>query len=112
MAVFAGGWTLAAATAVGKCADEYETLALLTALHGHSLLVVERGERPRYRMLETVRPYAQHQLDESGEADATRTRHAEYTSPRSSGPHRTCAGPSSRNGWRSCERSKRTWWSR
>jgi len=78
MAVFAGGWTLAAATAVAKCADEYETLALLTALHDHSLLAVERGERPRYRMLETVRQYAQHQLDESGEADATHTRHAEY----------------------------------
>lgn len=76
MAVFAGGWTLAAATAVAQCADEYETLALLTALHDHSLLVVERGERPRYRMLETVRQYAQHQLDESGEAGSTRTRHA------------------------------------
>ena len=78
MEVFASGWTLAAATAVAKCADEYETLGLLTALHDHSLIVAERGERPRYRMLETVRQYAQHKLDESGEADATHTRHAEY----------------------------------
>jgi tetratricopeptide (TPR) repeat protein len=69
---------------VAQVADEYEALMLLTALHDKSLLVVDRGggseggSRPRYRMLETVRQYAQQRLDEAGEADAARARHAEY----------------------------------
>ena len=78
LAVFAGGWTLEAATAVAQCSDDYETLALLTALHDHSLIVVERADKPRYRMLETVRQYAHQQLDGSGEAGAAQTRHAEH----------------------------------
>ncbi|HEY0858587.1 MAG TPA: tetratricopeptide repeat protein [Albitalea sp.] len=81
LAVFAGGCTLAAAQAVAQAADEYDALMRLTALHDKSLLVVERGaggSPPRYRMLETVRQYAQHRLDDSGEADAARTRHAEH----------------------------------
>jgi len=84
LAVFAGGCTLAAAMAVAQIADEYEALALLTALHDKSLLAVERGpggeggSRPRYRMLETVRQYAQQRLEESGEAAAAHTRHAEH----------------------------------
>jgi tetratricopeptide (TPR) repeat protein len=57
---------------------------LLTALHDKSLVFVDRAPgsegsgRPRYRMLETVRQYAQQRLDEAGEADAARARHAEY----------------------------------
>ena len=84
LAVFAGGCTLEAAIAVAQVADEYEALMLLTALHDKSLLVVDRGagvnggSRPRYRMLETVRQYAQQRLDEAGEADAAHARHAEY----------------------------------
>jgi len=84
LAVFAGGCTLEAAMAVVRAADEYKALAGLTALHDKSLLTVERGaaadgqSRPRYSMLETVRQYAQQQLEDSGEADAARTRHAEY----------------------------------
>jgi predicted ATPase/DNA-binding winged helix-turn-helix (wHTH) protein len=81
LAVFAGGCTLEAATAVTQAGDEYEALRTLTALHDKSLLVVERaaaGGRPRYRMLETVRQYAQDRLDEAGEADAARTRHARH----------------------------------
>jgi predicted ATPase/predicted negative regulator of RcsB-dependent stress response len=82
LAVFAGGCTLQAATAIARAADEYAALALLTALHDKSLLAVERGgdggKEPRYRMLETVRQYAQQRLEESGEAEATRTCHAEF----------------------------------
>ncbi len=80
-AAFAGGWTLDAAAAVAQLTDEYEALALLSALHDRSLLAVERDagrSGPRYRMLETVRQYAQQRLDESGEADAARTRHAAH----------------------------------
>jgi tetratricopeptide (TPR) repeat protein len=57
----------------------------LTQLHDKSLLVVERGADahgtaapPRYRMLETVRQFALQKLEDSGEADATRARHAEH----------------------------------
>lgn len=81
LAVFAGGCTLQAAMAVAQADDEYEALKTLTALHDKSLLVVERraaGSRPRYRMLETVRQYAQDRLDEAGESDAARTRHARH----------------------------------
>jgi predicted ATPase/DNA-binding winged helix-turn-helix (wHTH) protein len=78
MSAFAGGWTLAAAADVAECSDEYEALTLLTALHDHSLVVVERGDRPRYRMLETVRQYALQRLDESGDGDRARIRQAEH----------------------------------
>lgn len=81
VAVFADGWTLPGATEVAQAADEYEALALLTALHDKSLLVVDRereGGLPRYRMLETVRQYALERLAECGEAEATRDRHAAH----------------------------------
>lgn len=96
LAVCAGGCTLAAAAAVSDVVDEYEALALLGALHDKSLLVVEgTGDAharvasegagaagaeatPRYRMLETVAQYAQQRLQEAGEADAARARHAAH----------------------------------
>lgn len=85
LAVFSGGCTLEAATAIAQATDDYEALALLTTLHDKSLLFVEhapdadgRATRPRYRMLETVRQYAQDRLLESGTAEAVRARHAEY----------------------------------
>lgn len=80
LAVFAGGWTLAAAARIVDAADEYEALELLTRLHDKSLVQVERdaAAQPRYRMLETVRQYAQERLNESGESDAVRTRHLHY----------------------------------
>lgn len=81
MAVFADGWTLAAAAEVAQTADEYEALAGLTALHDKSLLVVDRGTpggEPRYRMLETVRQYALERLQDSGEGPATRARHVAH----------------------------------
>ena len=63
LSVFAGGWTLEAAEAV--CADdgrvEADVLDLLTQLVEKSLVVMEvSGER--YRMLDTVRHYAQEKL--------------------------------------------------
>jgi predicted ATPase/DNA-binding winged helix-turn-helix (wHTH) protein len=81
MAVFADGWTLRAAAEVAQTADEYEALALLTALHDKSLLGVDRevaGGRPRYRMLETVRQYALERLNECGEGEAARGRHVAH----------------------------------
>jgi len=80
LSVFAGGCTLAAAAHVSGAEDEYSVLALLTALHNKSLLGVDREAPagPRYRMLETVRQYAQDRLAESREGDATRSRHLRY----------------------------------
>jgi predicted ATPase/DNA-binding winged helix-turn-helix (wHTH) protein len=81
LAVFADGWTLQAAVDVAQTADEYDALALLTALHDKSLLVVDReasGGRPRYRVLETVRQYALERLHECGEGEAARGRHVAH----------------------------------
>jgi predicted ATPase/DNA-binding winged helix-turn-helix (wHTH) protein len=77
LAVFAGGCSLAAATAVAEDGDEYAVLALLTRLHEKSLLVVDQDEatHPRYRMLETVRQYAQERLDGAADGEAARSRH-------------------------------------
>jgi predicted ATPase/DNA-binding XRE family transcriptional regulator len=82
LAVFAGGWTLAAAEAVGAgdgiaAADVVELLARLV---DHSLVVLDRREddADRYRMLETLRQYAWEQLAASGEADAFQEAHAAY----------------------------------
>ena len=86
LSVFSGGFTLEAAEAVeaepgatGAVADE-EVLTLLGNLVEQSLVVVEPGEDgdTRYRMLEAVRQYAQELLEESGEQEKVRRRHAEY----------------------------------
>jgi len=80
LSVFAGGWTLEAAEAVG----EGDALDLLTRLVDKSLVVVEvpQGTQgaPRYRLLEPVRQYAREKLEAASipeEADAVRRRHAE-----------------------------------
>ena len=81
LAVFAGGWTLEAATAVwSDAADEFEVLELMTRLADKSLVVIERlaSGTSRYRMLEMSRQFAQEKLDEAGEGDAARARHLKY----------------------------------
>ena len=78
LAVFAGGCTLAAAIRVaGEDADEYDVLEHLSALHDKSLLLVDRDTQaqPRYRMLETVRQYAEERLNEAEEGSDVRNRH-------------------------------------
>ncbi len=83
LSVFAGGFTLEAAEAVGAAREvgTDEVLGLLGRLAEQSLVVAEvneEGEEPRYRMLEPVRQYAQELLEESGEAEQTWRRHAEF----------------------------------
>jgi predicted ATPase len=86
LAVFAGGWTLEAAEAVGAdpggggIAAE-EGLDLLTRLADKSLVVAE--EQPdgtaHYQLLETLRQYARQKLAARGPAvDALRRRHAAH----------------------------------
>jgi len=81
LSVFAGGWTLdAAATVVGEGHDEVEAVERLGRLVDQSLVLVDRdtSDEPRYRMLETVRQYAQDRLTESGERDTVCERHLAY----------------------------------
>jgi non-specific serine/threonine protein kinase len=78
LSVFVGGWTLDSAVAVmAEGCDEVEALERLGRLVDQSLVLVERNAsgEPRYRMLETVRQYAEDRLNESGESNAVRDRH-------------------------------------
>jgi non-specific serine/threonine protein kinase len=92
LAVFAGGWALDAAEAVGADpgapgAPRYpvvgpateDLLEVLGRLADESLVVVEgQQSRARYRLLETVRQYALETLRDSGEAPALLRRHAAW----------------------------------
>ncbi|MCV7167087.1 LuxR family transcriptional regulator [Mycobacterium stomatepiae] len=81
LAAFVGGFDLDAAQAVGASSDveSYQLLDQLGLLVDKSLVVAEdTGAGMRYRLLETVRQYAQEKLMESGEADDARTRHRDY----------------------------------
>ncbi len=83
LAVFAGGFDLDAAQAVGASSEVelYQLLDQLSLLVDKSLVVADdTGDGMRYRLLETVRQYAQEKLGESGEADEVRTRHRDYYS--------------------------------
>jgi non-specific serine/threonine protein kinase len=85
LSMFAGGWTLEAAEAV--CAQNGgvdsveigEVLDPLSSLVDKSLVVYEEwGGTPRYRLLETVRQYAQERLQETGELEAVQERHRDF----------------------------------
>ena len=81
LSVFAGGFTLDATEAVcsGEDLEREEILELLSHLVEKSLvLVAEQGGEVRYRLLETVRQYGVEKLNESGEAERVRERHARY----------------------------------
>jgi predicted ATPase/class 3 adenylate cyclase/DNA-binding CsgD family transcriptional regulator len=81
LAVFAGGFDLDAAQAVPADSEmeRYQLLDQLSLLVDKSLVVADdTGDGMRYRLLETVRQYAQEKLGESGEAAAVRTRHRDY----------------------------------
>ena len=75
LAAFAGGFDLDAAQAVGASSDveTYQLVDQLSLLVDKSLVVADdTGDGMRYRLLETVRQYAQEKLGESGEADEVR----------------------------------------
>jgi non-specific serine/threonine protein kinase len=81
LSVFAGACALEAAEAVGAGGGigKEDVLDLLERLTDKSLVVVSQagGEAaPRYRLLEPVRQYARGKLEEAGEAEAARRRHA------------------------------------
>jgi predicted ATPase/class 3 adenylate cyclase/DNA-binding CsgD family transcriptional regulator len=81
LAVFFGGCDADAAQSIagGGEIERYQILDRLTLLVDKSLVVTESGRHgTRYRLLETVRQYAQEKLGESGEGDDVRTRHRDY----------------------------------
>ncbi|HST43401.1 MAG TPA: hypothetical protein VLK58_28000, partial [Conexibacter sp.] len=80
LAVFFGGFDLDAAQAVaGGELERYQVLDQLTLLVDKSLVVAEdTGHGTRYRLLETVRQYAQEKLREAREGDDVRTRHRDH----------------------------------
>jgi len=82
LSVFAGGWTLEAAEAVGVGGgvEEEDILDLLSGLVEKSLVVARGSDQRgvRYRMLEPVRQYAQEKLEESGEAESAKRAHTGY----------------------------------
>ena len=100
--VFAGGFSLAAATAVcGHDAedgpDEFETLDLVDSLVRKSLLQVERTATDlRYGMLETIRQFAEERTAESTESQVVRGWHAEYFADRAEAAFEQYRGPEER----------------
>jgi predicted ATPase len=83
--VFAGGFNLQSACAVGgfEDLDDYAIIDLLDALVRKSLLVADRSSgRTRYSMLETIRAFAEEQLVASGAADTVRNAHSRYFAQR------------------------------
>src|SRR5439155_16541652 len=79
LAVFAGGWTLEAAEAVGagEGIERGDVPNLLGQLVDRSLVVAEPGTGGalRYRLLETIREYAAERLERRGDRDALSRRH-------------------------------------
>ena len=80
LGAFPGSFDIDAAVAVCEHADGQ---ALLAALLGKSLVAREGGagepgDRPRYRLLETVRRYAAEQLADAAEDSAARDRHRDH----------------------------------
>ncbi|TQM30630.1 putative ATPase [Nocardia bhagyanarayanae] len=80
LAVFSGGASLEAAERVCACdvVDTGDVLELLTALTEKSLVLTVDDRAPRYRMLGTIKEYAEQRLAEAGESDRTRRAHLAY----------------------------------
>ncbi len=82
LSVFAGEMSLEAIEFV--CADEqvdvYDLLDLLAELVNKSLVLTQHdeGQETRYRLLETIRQYAQEQLVVKGNVEKFRNRHLQY----------------------------------
>jgi predicted ATPase/DNA-binding SARP family transcriptional activator len=92
LSVFAGGCDLAAAEAVlgGGDLEAGEAAALLGQLVDKSLVVADRqGSGIRYRLLETIRRYAQGRLEGIGQTAVVRGRHMNHyvSVAETAGPH-------------------------
>jgi predicted ATPase/DNA-binding SARP family transcriptional activator len=81
LSVFAGGFDLDAAHGVcgEDCADQHDTLDLLTGLVDKSMVTMRSdGGVTRYGVLETLRAYGRERLCDNGVDDAYARRHTAY----------------------------------
>jgi non-specific serine/threonine protein kinase len=82
LAIFAGGFTLAAAeqVCIGNGIESRQIVGLISQLVTKSLVAVNQdsGRERRYRLLETIRQYAHERLIESNDEENLRTRHLQY----------------------------------
>jgi predicted ATPase/class 3 adenylate cyclase len=96
LCVFAGGFDLAAAETVcgvDPLAGD-EVLDLLCSLVEKSILMLdERADGARYRMLETLRDYGREKLAQGGDAGATALCHCEYYFALAKQANRALDGP-------------------
>jgi predicted ATPase/DNA-binding CsgD family transcriptional regulator len=78
LAVFAGGFSLEGAHA--SAPDDIDALEVVSRLVAKSMIQVEPQPEGavRYRLLEPLRQFARARLEESGELESARRRHAEY----------------------------------
>jgi predicted ATPase/class 3 adenylate cyclase len=96
MSVFAGGFDLTAAEAIGgdEKAEEWEVVDLIDQLVDKSLINADHaGGQTRFRMLEPIRQYGRERLAAAGEAEDVHVAHGHYyaeyvshTEPRFRGP--------------------------
>jgi len=82
LGVFAASFSLASTEQVcgGDGIDEYDVTDLLMALVDKSMVATDSAldGTTRYILLETLREFARHQLDDAGERDMIGQRHAEH----------------------------------
>ena len=80
LGIFAGSFTLEAATAVCPADEGPSVLEGLDALVDKSLLVVEtrRDDQRTFRLFGSIRSYARDRLAASGELEAIEVRHRDY----------------------------------
>jgi len=78
LGAFVGGFTLESAqqVATDESIDPWAVLGHLGTLVDKSLVIAERGEEPRYRLLETGRAWALERLAEAGELEVALRQHA------------------------------------
>jgi predicted ATPase len=81
LSIFINGWTLEAAESI--CSDELiqreDVFELLEQLVNKSLVIAKEWQsETRYRMLETMRQYANEKLIEAGESERLRDQHLEF----------------------------------
>ena len=94
---FAGGFDLAAISAVAESADEVEILGHLDSLVRKSLVTADHSTpRTRYRLFETIRQFAEDRLAETGALGRTRDRHAAHFAHEAATRWKRWNGP----GWR------------
>jgi predicted ATPase/DNA-binding SARP family transcriptional activator len=80
LAVFAGSFSLDAAAVVcaGGAIEERRILELVGRLVDKSLVTVEDAGAARYRLLDTVRQFAEERLESAGERETVEARHRDW----------------------------------